>query len=175
MSILTSILKTTFTQKLAELEASPAEVLATNTAVARLLENQRSEATVRGFTLLQDEPVHVAGTGKGPTPTDYFVAAVAFCENVIFARTAALNDLDLLALETTVAGEWDQRGLFEIGGADSSFRSVVVETRVKTASPVERVVEVARQTHRRCPIHQTLRKATQLSFKLFVNDAEAVL
>ena len=114
----------------------------------------------------------MAGTGRGPTPTDYFVSAVALCENVIFARTAAMNDLDLEALETTVIGSWDLKGLYEIGGADSCFRSVLVETRVRTLGPVEKVVEVARQTHRRCPVHQTLRKATDLSFRLFVNDSE---
>ncbi len=175
MSILSPTLKTTFEQKALDLAASRDEAIVTNEAVARPVENQRSEATVRGFTLIQDEPVHVAGSGKGPTPTDYFVAAVAFCENVIFARTAAMSDLDLEALETTVTGEWDQKGLFEIGGADASFRSVLVTTRVTTASPVEKAVEVARLTHRRCPIHRTLRRATRLSFRLFVNGAETAL
>ncbi len=175
MSILTPILRTTFAKRAAELEAAPAAVTSTNKAVARLIENQRSEAIVRGFTLVQDEPVTVAGTGKGPTPTDYFVASIAFCENVIFARTAALSDLDLQSLETAVAGDWDQRGLFEIGGADAAFRSVVVETRVTTGSPVELAVEVARLTHRRCPVHRTLERATQLSFRLLVNGAEVAL
>ena len=155
MSKLTPILKTTFTKKVADLEAARGPVIVTNTAVARLIENQHSEATTRGFTVVQDEPPSVAGTGKGPTPTDYFITAIAFCENVVFARTAALADLVLDDLETTVAGDWDQRGLFEIDGADSSFRAVRVETRVKTQDSVEKVVEVARLTHRRCPIHRT--------------------
>ncbi len=175
MSIVAPILKTTFSKQLADLQASAAERLAVNKAAARVIENQHSEATVRGFTLVQDEPESVAGTGLGPTPTDYFVASVALCENVVFARTAALNDLDVEALETTVTGTWDLKGLFEIGDADSAFQTVVVETRVRTKSPVEQAVEVARQTHRRCPVHQTLKKATRLSFRLFVNDTEAAL
>ncbi len=175
MSILTPILKTTFTKQAADLRASPTEKLVTNKAVARVVENQRSEATVRGFTLVQDEPESVAGTGRGPTPTDFFVTSIALCENVIFARTAAMSDLDLQALETTVSGTWDLRGLFEIRGADSFFQSIVVETRVRSGDPVDRVVEVARLTHRRCPVHQTLRRATRLSFRLFVNGVEAAL
>lgn len=172
MSLLAPAIKTTFEKQLADLEAAGSEKLAVNRSTARWVEGQRSEATVRGFTVVQDEPESVAGTGQGPTPTDFFVTAVALCENVIFARTAAMNDLDLEALETTVTGDWDLRGLYEIHGADSAFRAVQVETRVRSASPAGRVAEVARLTHRRCPIHRTLDRATRLSFRLFVNDVE---
>lgn len=143
MSILSPILKTTFAKHAADLESAPIEKLVTNQAVARVIENQHSKVSVRGFTVVQDEPESVAGTGKGPTPTDYFVTSVALCENVVFARTAAMMDIDVQALETTATGEWDLKGLYEIAGADSCFRNVRVETRVKTASPVERVVEAA--------------------------------
>jgi len=143
--------------------------------VARVIENQCSEATVRGFTVVQDEPESVAGTGRGPTPTDYFVTSVALCENVVFARTAAMNDLEVQAMETTVTGTWDLKGLYEIDGADSGFRTVVVETRLRTSAPVDKAIAVAHLTHRRCPVHQTLRKATQLTFRLFVNDVEVAL
>lgn len=174
-TILSPALKATFSKHAADLAATGDEKVAVNKAVARVVENQHSEATVRGFTVVQDEPESVAGTGLGPTPTDYFVTSVALCENVVFARTAAMHDLDLQALETTVTGDWDLKGLYEIAGADSRFRNVRVETRVKTTSPIERVVEVARLTHRRCPVHQTLARATNLSFRLFVNDMEATL
>lgn len=175
MPILTSVLKTTFQQQIETLETWQGAKLISNRAVAHVRENQRSEATVRGFTLVQDEPVTVAGTGQGPTPTDYFVASVAFCENVIFARTAALSDVNLEALETTVTGEWDQKGLFEIDGSDSRFQRILVETRVRSTSPTSQLVHVAQLTHRRCPVHQTLKRATALTFKLFVNDVEAAL
>ncbi len=90
-------------KKVADLQASPTEVLVTNKAVAHILENQHAEATPR-LHVVQGELASVAGTSMGPTTTDHFVAAIAFCENVIFARTAALSDLDLQALETTVTG-----------------------------------------------------------------------
>lgn len=66
--------------------ASRTEDLATNKAEVRLVRGQCSEAKVRGFTVIQDEPESVWGTGKGPTPTDYFVTSIGFCENVIFAK-----------------------------------------------------------------------------------------
>jgi putative redox protein len=147
----------------------PRPALATNTAVARLVENQHSEGRVRGFTLVQDEPASALGGGRGPTPTDFLVAAVGFCENVVLARQAALIGLRIGELETTVTGTWDRRGLFEIDGVDSSFREITVETRLTTEDAVEKVVEAVTATHRRCPVHATLRKATTLVFKLVVN------
>jgi uncharacterized OsmC-like protein len=150
-------------------QASRNEDLATNKAEVRLISNQNSEAKVRGFTVAQDEPETVWGTGKGPTPTDYFVTSVGFCENVIFARNASLAKLSIDSLETIVTGSWDRRGLFEIDGVSPFFKSITVETRVSTKDTAEKVAEVARQTHRRCPVHATLSRATEMIFKLVVN------
>ena len=119
--------------------------------------------------MVQDEPESVGGTGKGPTPTDYFIASVGFCENVIFVRNASLAGLSIDALETIVTGSWDRRGLFEIGNVSPFFNRINVETRVSTTDPPELVVQVARETHRRCPVHATLARATELVFKLVVN------
>jgi len=143
--------------------------LATNKAEVKLIKDQRSEAKVRGFTVIQDEPESIAGTGQGPTPTDYFIASVGFCENVIFVRNASLAGLSLDSLETTMTGSWDTRGLFEIDNTTPYFKSITVETKVSTRDPVERVVQVARETHKRCPVHATLARATEITFKLVVN------
>ncbi|HET7404860.1 MAG TPA: OsmC family protein, partial [Candidatus Bathyarchaeia archaeon] len=138
---------------------SRAEDLITNKAEVRLVKDQSSEANVRGFTIVQDEPESVGGTGKGPTPTDFLVTSVGFCENVIFVRNASLAGVSIDSLETVVSGSWDRRGLFEIDNVSPYFQSITVETRVSTKDPVEKVAEVARETHRRCPVHATLARA----------------
>ena len=149
--------------------------LATNRAEVRAVQNQYSEALVRGFTVIQDEPESIGGTGKGPTPTDYFIASVGFCENVIFVRNASLAGLTIDSLETTVTGSWDRRGLFEIEGISPYFNRITVETKISTKDPVERAVQVARETHRRCPVHATLSRATEINFKLVVNGRDVPL
>jgi len=147
----------------------------TNRAEVRLIKDQNSEAKVRTFTLVQDEPESVWGTGKGPTPTDYFIASVGFCENVIFARNASMVNLTIDSLETTVTGTWDRRGLFDIDGVKPSFKTITVETKITTKDPVQKVVEVANQTHRRCPVHATLSRATEMIFRLDVNGQNVPL
>ena len=152
-----------------------ADTSSTNKAEIRLIKDQLSEANVRGFTLIQDEPESVWGTGKGPTPTDYFIASVGFCENVIFARNASLANLSIDSLETIVTGTWDRRGLFDIDGVTPNFKAVTVETKITTRDNVQKVVEVANQTHRWCPVHATLSRATQMIFKLVVNGQNVSL
>ena len=152
-----------------------AETSSTNRAEVRLIKDQNSEAKVRTFTLVQDEPESVWGTGKGPTPTDYFIASVGFCENVIFARNASMANLTIDSLETTVTGTWDRRGLFEIDGVKPSFKTITVETKITTKDPVQKVVEVANQTHRRCPVHATLSRSTEMIFRLNVNGQNVPL
>jgi uncharacterized OsmC-like protein len=79
------------------------------------------------------------------------------------------------SLETNVTGTWDRRGLFDIDGVIPNFKTITVETKITTRDHVQRVVEVANQTHRRCPVHATLIRATQMIFKLVVNGQNVPL
>lgn len=166
---------TPFFQKLVEDLEKPGERLATPRAEATLVANQHSRVTVRGFTLDQDEPQSYMGTGRGPTPTDFFISSVALCENVVIARYAALSRVSIESLETVASGIWDLKGLYGIGGTDPAFRSILVETRIRSESPVSEVAKVVRLANARCPIHATLRKAMELKFSLEVNGAQVPL
>jgi len=166
---------TSYFERLVEDLEAPGERLATPRAEARLIENQHSRVTVRGFTLDQDEPESYMGTGKGPTPTDFFISSVALCENVVIARYAALSGVSIESLETAASGVWDLKGLYGIAGADPSFRSILVETKISSRSPSSEVAKVVRLTHSRCPIHATLSKATELRFRLEVNGTPVPL
>jgi uncharacterized OsmC-like protein len=170
MTIVSSSLGPKFAELRQRLASAGAEDLSTNTVQVKLIEDQHNEAILRGFTVVQDEPENSFGTGKGPTPTDYFLASIAMCENVIFARTAAMASMPVQSLETAASGSWDRRGLFELDDVSSSYKAITVETKVATTGAPQKVAELARLTHKRCPIHATLSKsATKMIFKLIVN------
>jgi putative redox protein len=153
----------------------PMQALGTVRANVKLLGQQYQESKVGDFTLVCDEPIGSGGTDKGPTPLNFFVSSIGFCENVTFARHAALHALDLVSLETIVRGHWERKGQFEIDGSDPAFKDMTIETRVTTGDPVEKVVEVARLTHRMCPMHSTISKAMKVTDRLFVNGQEVHL
>ena len=150
----------------------PKQALGTTRVDAKLLGQQYQEAKVKTFTIACDEPVPSGGTDKGPTPLDYFVASIGFCENVMFTRNAALQGLEFESLETSVHGHWDRRGQYEIAGTDPSFKDMTVETKVTSKASTEKIVEVARATHRTCPMRVTIGKAMTVTDKLYVNGKE---
>jgi uncharacterized OsmC-like protein len=153
----------------------PNQTIGTVRADASLLGQQYSEVKARDFVIASDEPVPSGGTNKGPIPLDFFTASIGFCENVTFAKQAALKGLDFTSLETSVRGHFDRKGMYEIDGASPNFIDMIVETKVTSSAPIEKIAEVARITHRTCPMHATIVKAMKVTDKLFVNGKEITL
>src|SRR5207249_9757623 len=78
----------------------PGQTLGTSRADVRLIGQQYQEAKVGKFTLGCDEPMPVGGTDKAPTPLEFFMSAIGFCENVMFTRHAALLNLQFDSLRS---------------------------------------------------------------------------
>lgn len=151
------------------------QTLAAVRADARLVGQQYQEVKVKEFVIASDEPVPSGGTDRGPTPLDFFAASIGFCENIMFTRHAALHGLEFDSLETSVRGHWDRKGQYEINSASPAFKDMTVETRVSTRAPIEKVVEVAKITHRTCPMHATIARAMPVTDKLLVNGKDIPL
>jgi putative redox protein len=126
-------------------------------------------------TLVCDEPSSLGGTDQGPNPLEFFMSAVGFCENVTFARLATLKGLEFESLETSVRGHWDRRGQGEWEGIEPVFKDFVVETRIASNAPLEKIREIAKITHYRCPMHASISKVAPVVDKLFVNGSEVPL
>ncbi len=144
-------------------------------ADSRLIGDQIQEAKPRDYTLVCDEPSSLGGSDKGPNPLEFFMAAVGFCENVTFARWAALSGLEFESFETRVRGHWDRRGQGEWEGIEPAFKDFVVETRITSNAPLDKIREVVRRTHLRCPMHASIVKIGTVADKLFVNGTEVPL
>ena len=150
----------------------PMNGLGTVRADSRLVGDQLQEAKARDYALVCDEPSSLGGSDKGPNPLEFFVAAVGFCENVTFARFAALRGLEFDSLETSVRGHWDRRGQGEWEGIEPAFKDFVVETRITSNEPIAKIREIVRTTHMRCPMHASISKIGPVLDKLFVNGTE---
>jgi len=58
--------------------ADPAAARGVIRAGVRLVEDCRSEAQLEDHTVICDEPKDRGGTGQGPSPLQYFLAALGF-------------------------------------------------------------------------------------------------
>jgi putative redox protein len=153
----------------------PTKGLGTVRADAKLVADQRQEVRIKDHVLTCDEPSSLGGSDMGPNPLEFFMSAIGFCENVTFARFAALRGLQFESLETSARGHWDRRGQGEWEGIEPAFKDFVVETRIGSNEPLEKIREVARVTHMRCPMHSTISKIAPVVDKLFVNGVEVAL
>jgi len=153
----------------------PNQTISTVRADAKLLGQQYQEVKIKDFVIVCDEPVSSGGTDKGPTPLDFFAASIGFCENVMFARNAALHGLEFTSLETSVRGHWDRKGQYQADGKSPYFIDMTVETKVTSNAPVDKIVEVTRVAHKTCPMHATIVKAMKVTDKLLVNGKEVSL
>ena len=153
----------------------PKKGLGTVRADSKLVGDQLQEARARDYTLVCDEPASLGGTDQGPNPLEFFVSAVGFCENVTFARFAALRGLAFDSLETSVRGHWDRRGQGEWEGVEPAFKDFVVETRITSNEPLEKIREITRTVHARCPMHASIAKIGPVVDKLVVNGTEVPL
>jgi len=153
----------------------PKQAIGTARADCTLVGDQSSEVKYSDHHLISDEPKAVGGAGLGPSPLDYFMASIGFCENVTFARYASLNELSLDSLQTNVRGHWNRTGQAESSDVEPAFIDFVVETRVASSDSVEKIKRVAMTAHRRCPMHSTITKVGEVVDKLFVNGVEVPL
>jgi uncharacterized OsmC-like protein len=155
--------------------SDPMKAIGTVRADSKLIGDQASEVARGLHRIISDEPIEVGGSDNGPSPLDYFVAAVGFCENVTFARYAALQGLNFDSLETSVRGHWDRRGQLDPTEIEPVFTDFIVETRVISTDPIERIKRVVEIVHRRCPMHSTIAKVGKVVDRLFVNGVEVPL
>ncbi|MEJ3655260.1 OsmC family protein [Actinomycetes bacterium KLBMP 9759] len=68
----------------------------------------RAVVTAGEFELVVDEPTSVAGgTGKGPQPTEVFLASIASCFTISMAFMAAKRGIELSGLNVEATGTYD--------------------------------------------------------------------
>ncbi len=79
----------------------------TNSVVARWEGGWRCRVTAAGFDLVVDEPESAGGTGTGPMPTEYLLAAMASCYALALQWSAAKRGADLPGLAVTATGTYD--------------------------------------------------------------------
>jgi uncharacterized OsmC-like protein len=153
----------------------PVQSMGKAKAVAKMVGPQTSVAVTAGFSVASDEPESLDGRMAAPYPSFLFAASIGLAENVIFARQAALYGADFDSYETTVEGLWDMKGMFGQDGRSPAMSEFRIETRITTGAPPEKMAELLKLTHERCPMTATVAKGAAINRKLFVNGAEVKL
>ncbi len=120
-------------------------------------EGFRTEMFARGQALVADEPVAVGGTGQGPTPYDYLLAALGSCTSMTVQMYARRKQWPLEAAVVRL----DHRKIHAEDCAhceESGRRIDRFERELELIGPLsdeqrQRLLEIAEK----CPVHRTLK------------------
>ncbi len=107
----------------------------------------RCRVAAGGFDLVVDEPVSAGGTGAGPMPTEYLLAAAASCYALALAWAAGKRGVRLPDLAVTATGTYD-------GPRFSRLRLAVAST-----APPELIEPLVRPALAHCYVSNTIASA----------------
>jgi putative redox protein len=130
----------------------------TNSVLARWEGGWRCRVEAGGFELIVDEPESSGGTGTGPMPTEYLLAAMASCYALALAWAAAKRGVTLPGLAVTATGTYDGPRFSRLQlSVDSDAPPAVVEPLLE---PALRVCYVSNTLAASPPIEVTVARAT---------------
>jgi len=122
----------------------PADRPRTNSVIARWEGGWRCRVTAAGFDLVVDEPESAGGTGAGPMPTEYLLAAMSSCYALALSWSAGKRGVHLPDLAVTATGTYD----------GPRFSRLVLE--VTTSAPAEVVSPLIEPALRACYVSNTI-------------------
>ena len=119
----------------------------TNSVVARWDGGWRCTVEAGGFQLVVDEPPRAGGTGTGPMPTEYLLAAMASCYALAVKWAAGKRGFTVPGLTVTATGTYD------------GPRFCRLQLSVSSQLPAEQVEPLVKPALRACYVSNTLAAA----------------
>ena len=127
---------------------------------------QAGEVETRTHTFRTDWP-EPFGSDSGPTPgAESLMATLGACVATTYIAKAALQGVEIDALEVTVEGRVDLRGLFELGSAYPRFSDVTVTVGVRSEADDAVLDGLGETTGRTSPVYDSLANPVSLQLRV---------
>jgi len=143
------------------LAASPAAALATVEVETQQARGLASEARLRDFRLVLDEPAEIGGSDRGPSPTELVLAALGACQEITYRLYADTLGIPLRSVSVRLEGRIDHRGFFAVkDGVRPGFRDVRATVTLDSPASAEDLERLKATVDRHCPVLDMLRNVT---------------
>ncbi len=113
----------------------------------------------KNFSFECDESEGRGGGDEHPSPLRYFLSGLAFCQQVWYAKGAALAGCQIEELEIDIRTYMDMRGEHRIDDIAPHPQWVVIEARVSSPSDSATVLAMVDEAHARCPVYNLVIRA----------------
>ncbi|WP_433306632.1 OsmC family protein [Actinoplanes sp. CA-030573] len=124
---------------------------------------QEDTTRTEPFTYDADHPAVLVGTGKGPTPVEFLLHAVAACLTAGLANIAAARGITLHRVESTVEGDIDLLGILGLAAdVRNGYRQIRVHFEVDGDASAEELAALVERSRRRSAVYDVLTNGTDV-------------
>ena len=108
---------------------------------------------------VSDEPEERGGTNEGFAPTEFFLASLLACSNVISHKIAKKNDINLDSFELSMDIAFNRLGVTLQEEIDLPFLDIKLRIEATTNASDEKLEILKRDLPRYCPISKMIEAA----------------
>jgi len=121
--------------------------------------HSRTLLKVRDLVDVSDEPEERGGTNEGFAPTEFFLASLLACSNVISHKIAKKNDINLDSFELSMDIAFNRLGVTLQEEIDLPFLDIKLRIEATTNASDEKLEILKRDLPRYCPISKMIEAA----------------
>src|ERR1700684_4138579 len=165
-------LKEIIVETQANLRADAANAKAVFSVDSQQVENLRSEAKIRQFSLTVDEPPALGGSDAGPNPVELVLAALGTCQEITYRAYATALGIPLDSVSVKLEGSLDLRGFFAVkDGVRAGFNNVRGVVNLKSSAPASDLAKLKEVVAAHCPVLDILRDPVPVELELHTEQA----
>jgi uncharacterized OsmC-like protein len=124
---------------------------------------QEDSSRTKPFLYDADHPAVLVGTGKGPTPIEFLLHAIAACLTAGLANIAAARGVTLHRVESTVEGDIDLLGILGLSAeVRNGYRQIRVRFVVEGDATPEELAALVEHSRRRSAVYDVLTNGTDV-------------
>ena len=136
-------------------------------SIREQVENLRSEARIRQFSVTVDEPPTLGGSDAGPNPVELVLAALATCQEITYRAYATALGVPLESVSVKLDGVLDLRGFFAVDEkVRSGFTGVQGTVTLKSSATQEELAKLKAVVDAHCPVLDILRAPVPVQLEL---------
>ena len=162
-------LGTVIEQVRTDLGNAPEPPIVTFSATTSLVDEFRTKAHIREFTLDVDEPPLIGGTDTGPTPVELVLAALGTCQEIVYATYARVLGIPLDGVEVVAEGRVDLRGFFGVADVPAGFQDVTFTVDISSPADPEDIARLVEAVNVHCPVLDILTQPVSVRGEAWLN------
>jgi uncharacterized OsmC-like protein len=117
------------------------------------------------FTYLGDHPPVLVGEGRGPTPVEFLLHALASCITAGIGNIASARGIKLTSVKSSVSGDIDLLGIFGLSDeVRNGYQRISIDFEISGDAPPEKLREVVEQARARSAVFDVLTNGVPVNF-----------